>query len=66
MASSLNRRFAETMTLLEDTDPESYRTIKAKLEALKSESATWRRKAQSSSDHGETPKMALDSEGGQQ
>lgn len=62
MSSSLNQRFAQSMTHLESTDPNTARTIKAKLESLKEEAATWRRKAQGATNHGETPKKAFDGE----
>lgn len=60
MSSNANRQFAKVMTRLESTDPESAAVISRKLNILKSEAATWRRKSQGICDHGETSKMALD------
>ena len=62
MSSSLNQRFAQSMTRLETTDPNTARAIKAKMESLKEEAATWRRKAQGVTAHGETSKRAFDGE----
>ena len=63
MPSSLNRRFARSMDLLETQDPITAQAIKDKLESLKSEAAAWRRKAECSPNHGETLKRAFDGEG---
>lgn len=62
MSSSLNRRFARSMALLETQDPSAAKAIKDKLESLKSEAAAWRRKAEYSPTHGETLKRAFDGE----
>lgn len=62
MSNNMNRRFAEVMTALEENDQDTYRAIKSKVESLKAESATWRRRAQGVTDHGETPKKSFDGE----
>lgn len=59
MSNNTNRQFADAMTQLEDTDPKTANIIRKKLDSLKTESATWRRQAQSLSSHGETPKKLL-------
>lgn len=59
MSNNANRQFADAMTHLEDTDPKTAEIIRRKLSALKTESATWRRQAQSLTSHGETPKKLL-------
>lgn len=62
MPSSLNRRFARSMALLETQDPNTAQAIKDKLESLKAEAAAWRRKAERSPSHGETSIRAFDGE----